>query len=424
MDKLRAIKGFKDILPADSPAWESIEKIAAAVFVSHGYEEIRTPYLEYTELFERSIGTQTDIVEKEMYTFTDAGGRSLTMRPENTAGVVRAYIENGLYKSRPRSKVYYIGPMFRRERPQKGRLRQFHQMGVEAFGSASPLVDAEQIAMLDMLFDRLGIKKLDIVVNSLGCPDCRPSYRDKLLDFLNGIPEEELCPSCIRRRVANPMRVLDCKEEKCRNALRGVPSIFDYLCDGCSEHHADLEKYLDVYNVSFRVEPKLVRGLDYYTRTAFEFLSGDLGSQSAVAAGGRYDYLVEELGGPSTAAVGFAVGMERLAMLIPGDVTSKPPDVFLALLGPVARDKGMKIAQLLRRDGIKCEMDYEKKGLKAQMKLADRLKSRFTMIIGESEVDSGEAVLQNMADGDKTKVNISGTEEQSAQLLIASIKES
>ncbi len=406
MEKLQAIKGFKDILPDDSPRWRTVEVAASDVFEAYGYAEIRIPTLEYTELFARSIGSETDIVEKEMYTFEDAGGRSLTLRPEGTAGVVRAYIENGLFKSRPRSKVYYIGPMFRRERPQKGRLRQFHQLGVEAFGTDAPMVDAEQIAMLDMLFAKLGVESIEPVINSLGCPKCRPSYREKLVDFLAAIPEKDLCPNCLRRRATNPMRVLDCKNERCGKALENVPTIFDDLCDSCRAHHEAVEKYLDIYGVSYRSDPRLVRGLDYYIRTAFEFVSDKLGAQGAVAAGGRYDGLVEELGGPPTPAVGFAVGTERLMMLLPSQTETRPPDVFMALLGDRATAFGLKLSQALRARGYRCEMDYQSRGLKGQMKFAGRLGAAFVLIVGDGEMDSGKAVLQDMAEGRKESIGI------------------
>ena len=409
-EKLQAIKGFKDILPEDSPTWRSVESTAREVLETYGYSEIRAPVLEYTDLFARSIGSDTDIVEKEMYTFDDPGGRSLTMRPEGTAGTVRAYIENGLYKSSPRLKVYYIGPMFRRERPQKGRLRQFHQLGVEAFGTASPIVDAEQMAMLDLFFSKVEVSGLELVINSLGCPVCRPAYRKKLSHFLVNIPEKELCSDCLRRRATNPMRVLDCKQEGCQEAIEGVPTIFDDLCDACRTHHKGLEKYLNIWGIKYRVEPKLVRGLDYYTRTAFEFLSGALGYQSAVAAGGRYDGLVEELGGPPTPAVGFAMGIERLMMLMSRQVEQARPDLFLALLGEKATVLGLKLAQALRVEGYKCEIDYESRGLKGQMKVADRLGAGFALILGDGEIESGHATLQNMADGRKVSVEIKGNE--------------
>lgn len=406
MEKLQSVKGFKDILPDEAPSRLAIEQTARDVFEAYGYNEIRTPLLEYTELFERSIGSETDIVEKEMFTFEDPGGRSLTLRPENTAGVVRAYIDNGLYKSHPRLKVYYIGPMFRRERPQKGRLRQFHQIGAEAFGSASALIDAEQIAMLDSFFKKLDIGGLDIVVNSLGCPVCRPKYRTDLMGFLNSIPAQNLCESCIKRRETNPLRVLDCKSEKCRESIKQAPAIFAYLCETCKSHQERFEKYLAVFGVKYRLDSRLVRGLDYYTRTVFEFISGDIGAQSAVCAGGRYDYLVEQLGGPQTPATGFAVGIERLAMLFQSKKKNKSPDVFLALLGEEACIEGIGMAMELRAAGYSCEMDYEQRSLKGQMKLADRLQAKFVLIIGDDEVKNGTAVLQNMADGAKESISI------------------
>jgi len=408
MDKIQVIKGFKDVLPEQLPLWRRMEQTAREVLEAYGYREIRLPMLERTELFARSIGTQTDIVEKEMYTFEDAAGRSITLRPEGTAGAVRAYIENGFFKSRPRSKLYYMGPMFRRERPQKGRLRQFHQIGVEAFGISSPILDAEQIKMLDDYFHKLGATGLEVVINSLGCRECRPGYRERLIDFLKKIPEDELCPDCVRRRVANPLRVLDCKREKCGKAVEKAPAVFDYLCDACREHHEKVEEHLNVLDVAFRADPRLVRGLDYYTRTVFEFISDRLGAQGAVAAGGRYDALVEELGGPPTPAVGFAVGLERLMMLLPEGPAETPVDLFLALLGDDAMKLGLRIACAMRSSGYRCELDYERKGLKGQMKLAGKLGAGYVLIIGEEEVKSGRAVLQEMSGGQKEEVPVSG----------------
>ncbi len=418
MEKIQAIKGFKDILPEGAVLWRRMEETARGVLEAYGYLEIRAPMVEHTELFARSIGAQTDIVEKEMYTFEDTGGRSVTLRPEGTAGVVRSYIENGLFKSRPRSRLYYMGPMFRRERPQKGRLRQFHQVGAEAFGISSPLVDAEQIKMLDEYFGKLGAAGLEVVINSLGCRKCRPGYREKLIDFLSEIPESELCPDCVRRRDSNPMRVLDCKREKCKKATEKAPAIFDYLCDSCREHHETLEKYLAALEISYRTDPRLVRGLDYYTRTAFEFISSGLGAQSAVAAGGRYDALVEELGGPSTPAVGFAVGLERLMMLLPEEPAEARVEVFLALLSKDAMKLGIRLASAIRSLGYRCELDYEGKGLKGQMKLADKLNSKYVLIIGDDEMKSGRAVLQDMAGGEKEEVSISGNIES----IVAELK--
>ena len=319
MEKIQAIKGFKDVLPGRSALWRRMERTAREALEAYGYREIRVPVMEHTELFARSIGAQTDIVEKEMYTFEDAGGRSVTLRPEGTAGVVRSYIENGLFKSRPRSKLYYMGPMFRRERPQKGRLRQFHQIGAEAFGISSPLIDAEQIKMLDEYFGKLGASDLEVIVNSLGCPRCRPGYREKLIDFLAEIPESELCPDCVRRRVANPLRVLDCKREKCKRATEKAPTTFDYLCDSCREHHERVEEYLAALEVSFKTDPRLVRGLDYYTRTVFEIQPRTAGAQGSICGGGRYDNLIEELGLPEAVVVHSEVEAAKLGLPIDHD---------------------------------------------------------------------------------------------------------
>lgn len=422
MNELQAIKGFKDLLPPDAPQWRAIEAAARDIFEAHGYREIRPPVLEFTELFSRSIGQATDIVEKEMFTFEDRGGHSLSLRPEGTAGVVRAYIEHGLFKSNPKSRLYYMGPMFRRERPQKGRLRQFHQIGAEAFGIPGALVDAELIVMEAMLFDRLGVRDLDLAVNSLGCKQCRPAYRDKLVSYLKSLPADVLCADCQRRRDTNPMRVLDCKNEGCRAAVEKAPTIFNDLCGDCRAHHSDLEKYLGAFKVEFRIEPRLVRGLDYYTRTAFEFLSSNLGAQSAVAAGGRYDNLVEELGGPPTPGVGFAIGVERLALLLPQTDKRWRPDIFLALLeGGV--NYALVLAKGLRELGICVEMEYdESRGLKGQMKQADKSGAAYSLIIGPEELKSGNALLQNMADGKKETINIKLGKNEIVQSILKQIR--
>jgi len=412
MSDLQAIKGFKDLLPGEASQWRVIEAAAREVLDAHGYREIRPPVLEYTALFSRSIGQSTDIVEKEMFTFEDRGGHSISLRPEGTAGVVRAYIEHGLFKSNPKSKLYYIGPMFRRERPQKGRLRQFHQIGAEAFGIPGALVDAELIMIETMIFERLGVRDLDLVINSLGCRNCRPAYREKLVNYLKSLPAEMFCTDCQRRRETNPMRVLDCKNEGCRAAVEKAPDIFNDLCNDCREHHSKLKNYLrisgleaynfkHIFNVKFETNWRLMRGLDYYTRTAFEFLSPNLGAQSAVAAGGRYDNLVEELGGPPTPGVGFAIGIERLMLLIPEATHEKHPDIFLIFI-----EGGWNFALVLSKGlsdrGISIEMGHDvTRGLKGQMKQANNSGAKFALILGPRELETGYAILQNMEPGVK-----------------------
>lgn len=402
--EIQAIKGFKDILQDESPLWRKVEDTARQVLEAYGFREVRLPVLEQTHLFARSIGEATDIVEKEMFTFEDRGGKSITLRPEGTAGAVRAYIEHGLFKSNPKIKLYYIGPMFRRERPQKGRLRQFHQIGAEAFGISSPLLDAELILAQSQILTLLGIADTDLAVNSLGCNKCRPLYRDNLISFLRSINAQALCPDCLRRRESNPMRVLDCKNSDCQDALKMAPLVSDFLCEDCKNHQSELEKYLKIFGVKYRIEPKLVRGLDYYTRTAFEFFAEGLGSQSAVSAGGRYDNLVEHLGGPPTPAVGFAMGMERVALAMPKQQTAAGPALFFALLGDKAISFALPIIAALRLKGIWVEMDYEGKKLKGLMKQADNMRACYTFIIGDSELESKIATLQNMRTGEQESI--------------------
>lgn len=402
--EIQAIKGFKDILTDESPLWRHIENTARGVLEAYGFREVRLPILEHTPLFARSIGEATDIVEKEMFTFEDRGGKSITLRPEGTAGAVRAYIEHGLFKSNPKMKLYYIGPMFRREKPQKGRLRQFHQIGAEAFGISSPLMDAEIILAQSQILGLIGITDTDIAVNSLGCNKCRPAYRDKLVSFLRAVSAEALCPDCLRRRESNPMRVLDCKNPNCQNALMSAPIASDFLCDECRNHQDELRKYLEIFGVKYRIEPKLVRGLDYYTRTAFEIFASGLGAQSAVSAGGRYDNLVEELGGPPTPAVGFAMGVERLVLAMPKDKLAQTPALFVAALGEKALSFVLPIIKELRLKGVWVEMDYEGKKLKGLMKQADNTGARYTLIVGDSELENKSSVLQNMKSGERENI--------------------
>lgn len=404
--EIQAIKGFKDILTDEAPLWRKIEETARSVLEAYGFREVRLPILEHTPLFARSIGEATDIVEKEMFTFEDRGGKSITLRPEGTAGAVRAYIEHGLFKSNPKIKIYYLGPMFRRERPQKGRLRQFHQIGAEAFGVSSPLLDAEIILVQNQILRVLGITDSDLALNSLGCNKCRPSYRDNLVSFLRSISSDALCADCLRRRESNPMRVLDCKNPNCQDALKNAPMVSDFLCEECKTHQSELEKYLNIVGVKYRLEPKLVRGLDYYTRTAFEFFVGGLGAQSAVSAGGRYDYLVEQLGGPPTPAVGFAMGMERLALAMPKEDLTQTPSLFVAAIGDRALAFVLPIIKELRSKGIWVEMDYEGKKLKGLMKQANSIRARYTLIVGDAELESKTAVLQNMATGERENIDL------------------
>jgi histidyl-tRNA synthetase len=395
---IHLIRGFKDILPAQVSLWQRIEKAAATLFETFGYSEIRIPIMEKTELFARSIGETTDIVEKEMYTFADRKGDLLTLRPEATASIVRSYIQHNLHAGDPVNKFYLVGPMFRRERPQKGRYRQFYQIDVEAFGIASPYIDVQMIFMLHTLFNRLGVGDTRAHVNSLGCPQCRPRYREALMTLLDTV-EDQLCDDCRRRKNQNPMRVLDCKATSCRAAVAEAPALVDYLCAECDDHFQTVTATLKKLGVPFVLDKRLVRGLDYYTRTTFEMQTGALGAQSAVAGGGRYDGLVEALGGPSIPAIGFAIGFDRLVEIVNRIEQAQPnlPQLFIAALGSEAQDLAFQWLSALGAAGIAVEMDYSGRSLKSQMKRADRLGAAHVLIVGDAELEKGSAVLRNMS---------------------------
>ncbi len=404
---IQLIRGFKDILPGETALWQMIERTAITLFEDFGYREIRIPIMEKTELFARSIGEDTDIVEKEMYTFPDRKNDLLTLRPEATASICRAYIQHKMAAQDPMRKFYTIGPMFRRERPQKGRYRQFYQFDAEIFGVAAPHADIELIFLLRTLFDRLQVTDTTAHINSLGCPACRPAFKAALTDLLTAAAPA-LCADCTRRKDRNPLRVLDCKVPGCREAMADAPSILDYLCDDCRRHFDTVTHSLGRLGVPFEIDNQLVRGLDYYTRTAFEIQTGALGAQSAVAGGGRYDGLVESLGGSPTPAIGFAIGMDRLAEIVAASAPSpaKGPDVFIAALGDAARQMAFEWSTALGCEGIGVGMVYENKSLKAQMKQANRLKAGRVLIVGDSELAAGQVVLRNMADKTQRDVPI------------------
>ncbi|AIF51464.1 histidine--tRNA ligase [Pelosinus sp. UFO1] len=407
-------RGTKDILPEASSNWQYIEKIVRDICRLYLYKEIRTPVFEHTELFLRGIGETTDIVEKEMYTFTDRGERSLTLRPENTAAVVRSFLENKLYAETLLNKLFYIGPMFRYDRPQAGRYRQFHQFGIEALGSKGPAIDAEVIMLAVQLLKKLGLDDLHLYLNSVGCPECRPVYREKLQSYLQE-KTSNLCTDCQSRFDRNPMRILDCKKEKCAEQSQGAPQIVDCLCDECSEHFSQLKELLTVAGVEFTLNPRLVRGLDYYTKTAFEIQYAPLGAQSAVCGGGRYDGLVAECGGPSTPGIGFAVGIERILLalekqnLLPE--ASNAIDVFIAPMGTAMQGMAFALLCNLRENSITAEMDFMEKGIKWQMKQANKYPARFVAIIGEDEATQGKVMLKNMQTGVQQLVDISKVQE-------------
>lgn len=399
-----AIKGMNDILPGDVETWQFLEQSAREVFGTYGFSEIRTPVPEKTELFCRSIGETTDIVEKEMYTFSDKSDHSITLRPEGTAPVMRSFIQNRLYNLDPVSKLYYMGPMFRYERPQKGRYRQFHQIGAEVIGVESARIDAQVLAMLHQYFKHIGIDSVSLQVNSLGCPECRPVYREQLMAFLEA-RLASLCPDCQRRYKTNPLRVLDCKSQGCKEATIDAPDVIDHLCGACDDHFAKVQGYLQALDIPFEVNARMVRGLDYYVRTTFELVTDQLGSQNAVAAGGRYDGLVEGLGGPALPGIGFAIGLERL-VLMKGDQRIAPttPQLFIASMGEEASERAFVLMSKLQAAGIRAEMDYQGKSLKAQMRRANKLKAAFTLILGEDEIKTGQAQLKNMEDSSQSEV--------------------
>ena len=391
------LKGFKDILPQEVETWQRLESASRKVFQCFGFQEIKPPILERTELFSRSIGQDTDIVAKEMYSFQDVKGRGLSLRPEATASVVRAYIEHRLYEKNPVQKLFTIGPMFRRERPQRGRFRQFHQMNAEILGDPGPKSDADIIVMAMALFDAVGLQGLTLHLNSLGCPECRIHFKEELQRYLSQ-KTGELCADCQRRAETNPLRVFDCKVETCNQVVSEAPSILAYICENCQEHFRVLQDYLQGSDISFVLNPKLVRGLDYYTRTTFELQTESLGAQNAVAGGGRYDGLVKLLGGPDHPAMGFAIGVERLVTLLgeAGEEVPISPQLFVAALGERAERKVFHWVNDLRKSGLWVETEYASKGLKAQMKRADRLGAKKVLIVGDEELASGKGILRDM----------------------------
>ena len=405
----KAIKGTKDVLPKDVHKNQYIEATALDIASKFGYKEIRTPVFEHTELFQRGVGDTTDVVQKEMYTFDDKGGRSITLRPEGTAGAVRSFLENGLCNEALPQKVCYLISCYRYEKPQAGRLREFHQFGVECFGTASPLADAEIIALAKSIFDTLGVRDLSLEINSIGCPKCRAEYHKALKEYFAS-RKDELCDTCKGRLDRNPMRILDCKSPICHEIAQGAPVVIDYLCDECKEHFEKVQKYLDAQNIEYKINPQIVRGLDYYTKTVFEFVSNSIGAQGTVCGGGRYDGLVEELGGQHTASLGFAMGLERLMLLMEAQGCEFPqaekPDLFIGALGEKATLKSVEIAKDMREEGFSALLDLNQRSIRAQMKYADKLGAKFNVVIGDNEVENKIAKLKNMQTGEETEINL------------------
>ena len=402
-----APRGTKDILPDTVGDWNYVEGEIRELCRRFGYSEIRTPIFEHTELFQRGIGEGTDVVDKEMYTFTDRGERSITLRPENTASAVRAYLHNKLYAQSNLVKLFYIGSMFRYDRPQAGRMREFHQFGVEALGEANPAVDAEVILLAMNLLEGLGLKDLELSINSVGCPKCRSKYRTMLQDFFRD-KLEDLCEDCRSRFERSPLRILDCKKDSDKPYMADAPKITDCLCEECAEHFAKLKELLTSAGISFTHDPRLVRGLDYYTKTAFEIKYPPLGAQSAVAGGGRYDGVIEEMGGNPTPAVGFATGLERLLLALESQnllpEKNRSVDAYVVALGETAQAEGFKLLNSLRQQGLSAAMDFAGRSMKAQMKQANKLGAKYSVILGEDEIAEGVVMLRSMEDSSQAKV--------------------
>jgi histidyl-tRNA synthetase len=401
-DLITKPKGTYDVLPSESYRWQYLESVLREAASDFGYKEIRFPTFEYTELFIRGVGDTTDVVQKEMFTFTDRGGRSITLRPEGTASVVRSFLENSLYGAGLPVKCFYIAPNFRGEQPQAGRYREFYQFGVEYLGSPCPSADAEVISLYATILDRLGVRNTQLTINSIGCPECRPKFHAALRAFFES-RQAELCPTCLDRLSRNPLRILDCKSPICQKIAEGAPSCLDHLCPDCHEHIEKTKEMLTAMGIAFIVNPGIVRGLDYYTRTVFEFISTDLGAQSTICGGGRYDGLIETLGGQPTPGLGFASGLERLLMVMDaqGIEISKPEGcrIFLAALGEAAEVPVQKLVYELRKLGVRAERDTTGRGLKAQMKYADRLGAVYSMVIGDNELTAGKSNIKNMSTG-------------------------
>lgn len=408
----KKIKGTEDVLPKDSYRWQFVEDVMRKESAAYGFKEIRTPVFEHTELFARGVGQTTDVVQKEMYTFDTKGGESVTLRPEGTAGAARAVLEHGLVNDSLPIKASYFVSCYRYEKPQAGRLREFHQFGLECYGTQSPVADAELICAAQSIFDRLGIKQLRLEINSIGCPTCRAEYHKALKEYFYGY-KDELCETCNSRLEKNPMRILDCKSPICSKIAQGAPKITDYLCDECKEHFASVQKYLDAAGVEYTVNPTIVRGLDYYTKTVFEFVTDFIGAQGTVCGGGRYDGLIEELGGKHLPSLGFAMGIERLLMLMDKqDIEIPKPstcDLYVAVMGESASLKSFEIIKAVRSCGLIAETDVVGRGLRAQMKYADKIGAKFSMVLGDNEIEQGKAVIKNMSSGEQTEIVLDDT---------------
>lgn len=405
--QIKRPKGTEDITPLQIYKWQYIEALIREICALNGYKEIRTPAFEHTELFKRGVGETTDVVQKEMYTFEDKAGRSITLKPEGTATVVRAYIENGLFNEPQPTKLFYFTPCFRYEKPQAGRLREHHQFGIEAFGSSDPSIDAEVINLAMTVYKKLGVHSLQLRINSIGCPKCRVEYNKKLKDYL--APKlEHLCETCQDRFHKNPLRIIDCKEERCQQQITDVPFMLNHLCEECSDHFEKFKAALDIIGLEYTVDPRIVRGLDYYTKTAFEIITDTIGAQGTVCGGGRYDGLIEQIDGPSTPGVGFGMGIERLLIVLEKAgieiPVPAPMDLFIVGLGEEGAKESIRLIHRLREQGIKCDKDYMARSLKAQMKYANKLGARFVTVIGDDDISNNKIKIKNMAEGSEEEI--------------------
>ena len=409
--EIKSIKGTADVLPSDSYKWQFVERKFLDTAQKYGFGEIRVPTFEDKRLFIRSVGDTTDVVQKEMYTFTDQGGRELALRPEGTAGVNRAVIENGLINGALPVKLSYAISCFRAEKPQAGRMREFHQLGMELFGASSPSADAEVIAFVDEFFRLLGIRNISLEINSIGCKECRKNYHAALKSYFEA-RKDRLCDTCLERLDKNPLRILDCKNPDCKEVAKDAPVVLDYLCDGCRDHFEGLKKRLDALGVRYTVNPRIVRGLDYYVRTVFEFVSSDLGAQSTVCGGGRYDGLIKSLGGPDQPGIGYAMGVERLLMVMKAQgieiPAPAPCDLYIGSIGEEASVEALRLCGILRGEGFSAECDIVGRSVKAQMKYADKIGARFSMVLGDNELAEKKATVKNMATGENAEVTLDG----------------
>lgn len=416
-----AVKGTQDVLPQDSYKNRFVEQTLAEIAGNYGFREIRTPVFEHTELFNRSVGDTTDVVQKEMYTFMDKGERSITLRPEGTAGAVRAFLEHGLFNEALPQKVFYLTSCYRYEKPQAGRLREFHQFGVECFGAESPAADAEVIALANEIFGFLGVKGLELQINSIGCPTCRAKYQEALKAYFES-KKGDLCATCLSRLDRNPMRILDCKSPVCSGIAKDAPVVLDYLCDDCKDHFEKLKKYLDTMNIAYKINPTIVRGLDYYTKTVFEFVATGIGAQGTVCGGGRYDGLCEELGGNHMPALGFGLGLERLMLVLEAQGIKLPEDqkcnLYVAPAGEAASLYAAGLVNDLRAGGMFALFDVSDRGIKAQMKYANKIGAEYVVVIGDNELESGTAKLKNMESGEEMDVKLETLADDFADIAI------